>query len=82
MRLDPEHVEKMSRAISKDDDGDQVISIDIDFMVKALHRLSLWERGLLTQAIARSTKAKRLTVEQRVILALFVGGVDDEQHGA
>ena len=70
MRLDPEHVRKIDRAVRTAPPAE--IDLDIDFMSKAMSRLSLWERGLLMQAILRSSTAKRRTLEQRALLALFV----------
>jgi len=69
MRLDPEHVRKLDRAINHATDE---VKLDVQFMRASLDRLNPWERGLLTDALLRATKAKRRTIEQRVLLALFV----------
>ena len=71
MRLDLDHVRTIARALHTDEKGEQTLNIDIDAMCAAVERLSLWEAGLLSSAIARSAVAKKLTIEQRVILALF-----------
>lgn len=70
MRLDPEHVRKIERAVKRAPPPQ--VDLDIAFMTKALARLSLWERGLLMQALDRATTARRRTIEQRALLALFV----------
>lgn len=70
MRLDPAHVRKIERAVKRS--SPPQINLDVAFMNKAMSRLSLWERGLLMQAIDRATTARRRTIEQRAILALFV----------
>lgn len=78
MRLDPEHVRKLARAISKTEKGGPEVALDLGFMGKVMARLSLWERGLLTQAIIRASSAKRKTIEQRIILAMFVHREEDK----
>ena len=82
MRLDPDHVAKLKRSITTEDDDptSPVVSFDIEFMIHALDRLSLWERGLVTNAIIKASRAKRLSVEQRALLALFVGSDDDAKE--
>lgn len=72
MRIDPEHRAKLTRAISRNDAGRQEVNLDIAFMTTAMDRLSLWERGLLVNSIMRAAKARRRTIEQRALLALFV----------
>ena len=69
MRLDPDHVRKLDNAISR---IPPEINLDIQFMTKAMARLSLWERGLLVNAIMRASQSNRRTIEQRALLALFV----------
>lgn len=76
MRLDPDHVRKLDRAISKAPPPE--IDLDIAFMSAAMGRLSLWERGLLTQALLRAATSKRRTLEQRALLALFVHAHGDQ----
>ncbi len=71
MRLDPDHVQKLSRAIEESPNGPEV-KFDLAFMNEAKRRLSLWEMGLLTHALTRASIAKRRSVEQRALLALFV----------
>lgn len=83
MRLDAEHAEKLRASIIRDANGDPVVSFDIDFMMSAFNRLTLWERGILTDALLRSAAAKRPTIEQRALLAMFLppvekGGAADE----
>ena len=72
MRVDPQHVEKLSRAIDRPVGGDPIVSLDISFMQAAFDRLTLWERGALSQVLMRASMAKRLSLEQRILLALFV----------
>lgn len=67
MRLDLDHVRTLARAFSIDESGEKFLKVDLQAMRAATERLSLWE----AQAIARSAVAKKLTIEQRVILALF-----------
>lgn len=78
MRLDPAHVRKLARALTTSPQGNAEASFDIAFMTQAFDRLSLWERGLLMQALLRSAGARRRTLEQRALLALFVEGGDDQ----
>lgn len=79
MRLDRAHSRKLSRARSCTD-GSPEIKLDIAFIEAAMGRLSLWEQGLFMKAIMRSAKSKRLTPEQRALLALFVHQ-EDEDNG-
>jgi hypothetical protein len=72
MQLDPEHVSILSNAFSLDDDGQKVARFDIPFMMAAVQRLNLWERGLLMQVLLKAANANRKTPEQRLVLALFV----------
>lgn len=72
MRLDPEHIEKLRAAISTSDDGDRSIEIDMPHLSASMHRLSLWEGGLLIDALMRAAQSRKLSKEQRVLLALFV----------
>ena len=72
MRLDPAHVKKLSQAISSTPRGTPEVQFNISFMMLALTRLSLWERGLLMQALMRAATSKRKTIEQRALLAMFV----------
>ena len=70
MRLDPEHVRKIERAVKRTPPPE--MKMDIAFTKVAMGRLSLWERGLLMQALERAATASRRTIEQRALLALFV----------
>lgn len=72
MRLDPEHTQKLAQAITTNENGTPEVKLDIEFMRRAMDRLTLWERGLFMHAIMRALAAKRKTIEQRVILAMFV----------
>lgn len=71
MRLDPDHVRVLARAIEKDEHGDPVIKVSIPMMRAASSKLSLWEMGLLSDCLAKAVMGKRLRPEQRVLLALF-----------
>jgi hypothetical protein len=71
MRLDREHVRTLARAFEVDKDGERVIKINTRIMRAAIRRLSMWEAGLLSKALARSAAAPRPTIEQRTLLALF-----------
>lgn len=77
MRLDPEHVSKISSAFFADGN----VKLDIGFMMSAMGRLNLWERGLFIESVARAVSSKKPSREQRVLLALFVhqtkGGDND-----
>lgn len=77
MRLDPEHAEKLRQALSVDADGEAFAKFDIDFMLHSFARLTLWERGILTDALLRSAQAQRPTIEQRSLLALFLAPLED-----
>jgi hypothetical protein len=79
MRLDREHAYKIEAHIITDDAGRRVANFDIEFMLHAFGRLNLWERGILSDALLRAAEAKRLSIEQRALLALFLPtGGDDE----
>ena len=75
MRLDPNHIRRIERAVRK---SPPTADLALQFLALAMSRLSLWERGLLMQAIDRATMARRRTIEQRILLALFVH--DPERH--
>lgn len=72
MRLDPEHITKLRSAISVGDDGRGQVDIDIAHLSACMQRLSLWEGGLLVEALMRAASASKLTKDQRVILSMFV----------
>lgn len=79
MRLDKGHAQKISSNIVLDADGRLVANFDIEFMLLAFGRLNLWERGILSDALLRAAESKRLSIEQRALLALFLPtGGDDE----
>lgn len=78
MRLDPEHVRKLSCAIEVKEDGNAEVKFDVVYMTQSMDRLTMWERGLLMKAIMRAVRAKRRTPEQRALLALFVH--QEESH--
>lgn len=80
MRLDQDHAHKITSNIVADADGRRTANFDIEFMLQAFGRLNLWERGILTDALLRSAESKRLSIEQRALLALFLpmGGDDHE----
>ena len=77
MRLDPAHAEKLKAALASNEEG-SFASFDIDFMLAAMARLTLWERGILTDALLRSATAKRPTIEQRALLAVFLAPATSE----
>lgn len=70
MRLDPDHVRKLAKAISGG--HPPFVDLDVKHLTSCMDRLSLWEGGLLIDALMRAATAKKLTKEQRVLLALFV----------
>lgn len=73
MRLDPVHAEKLRTGLLRDDSGATAMAhLDIEFMLVAFGRLSAWERGIVTDAILRAAQAKRPSIEQRALLALFL----------
>jgi len=76
MRLNPEHVKKLARAFEIGPDGERHVKIDIEAMLAASLRLSLWERGLLWERLLMAAKAKRVSKDQRVLLALFASTDD------
>lgn len=78
MRIDPAHIRKIAAAMSKSADGGAQVCLDIAFMRDCMRRLSLWERGLMMQALLRASTSKRRTIEQRVLLALFVHSEGDQ----
>jgi len=77
MRLDPDHVRTLARAITTED-GDASLKVDMAAMRNAQERLSLWELGLLSKALGRAIAATRKSPEQRVLLALFAHREDGE----
>lgn len=79
MRIDPKHAAKRRGSVSEDAAGRAYAKIDIAQMHTALMRLSSWERGILTTALLKSVAAKRPTLAQRALLALFLHEGDD--HG-
>lgn len=83
MRLDPKHIKKITRAMTVDVDGQEMVTLDIAYMRQALDRLTLWERGLLIKSVMKAAVSKKKSVEQRVLLALFVPPLGDEEgrHG-
>ena len=72
MRLDQEHAHKIQSHVITDADGKRIANFDIEFMLQAFGRINPWERGILTDALLRSAEAKRLSIEQRALLALFL----------
>ena len=79
MRIDPSHAAKCRSAITTDNVGGVFAKIDVDHMHAALMRLSAWERGILTTAVLRAITAKRPTLAQRALLALFLS---DREEGS
>ena len=71
MRLDPDHVRAIARCIETDADGETYLKIDIKTMRVVLDRLSLWERGLLSECLEKAARAKRKSRDQRALLAIF-----------
>ena len=57
MRLDPDHVRKLAKAIKRSPPPE--VNLDIAFMRAAMDRLSLWERGLFMDALMRAAGARR-----------------------
>lgn len=71
MRLNPDHVRTLARAIEQDEDGETFLKVSMPMMDAARANLSLWEMGLLATCLAKAAMGKRLRPEQRVLLALF-----------
>lgn len=69
--IDQTHLAKLSRAIERGASGPDV-KLDIDFMRSVMGRLTLWERGLLMDAVLRAGRSRKPTLTQRALLALFV----------
>lgn len=78
MRLDPDHVRKLSKAIKRSPPPE--VNLDMPFLRTAMDRLSLWERGLFMDALMRAANSKRRTMEQRALLALFVHDMGAASH--
>lgn len=83
MRLDHEHVAKLATAFGQEEGGEPFVRLDIKFMLAAMARLNLWERGLLQDRIVRAAIAPKRTMDQRVLLAMFAASPRDieEQEG-
>ena len=79
MRLDPEHIAKLSRAISTAHDGGRHVDLDVEYLNNSLARLSLWEGGLLIDTLMRAAQSRKLNKAQRALLALFVHPHDNEE---
>lgn len=75
MRIDPDHIKKLARAISTIN-GERRVQLDVAHLHSCMGRLSLWEGGLLMDALMRAAQARKLSREQRVLLALFVHDED------
>lgn len=71
MRIDPEHTRKLARAFGRNTDGTRFVKLDLPFLASVLGRLTLWERGLLNDRITKAAAARRRSLEQRLLLALF-----------
>lgn len=71
MRIDPEHAKTINAAIDTTR-GRREVKLDLDFMIQSMDRLSLWERGLLADALMRAGNSRRPTRTQRALLALFI----------
>jgi hypothetical protein len=76
MRIDREHLRKLESAFTGDS-----IRLDVQFTAAAMHRLTMWERGLLMDCLGRATAAKKPTREQRVLLAMFMHNTEEAAHG-
>lgn len=72
MRIDQEHAQKIKRMRCPDG-----LKVCPERMRILTDHLSVWEHGLAIQVLMRAASAKKLTKEQRVILALF-GYAGDE----
>jgi hypothetical protein len=72
LQLDPEHVKALSAAIDDTEKGRREIKFDLDYMIQSMDRLSLWERGLLAEALVRAGNSRRPSRTQRALLALFI----------
>lgn len=66
MRLDPDHITKLARAR----DGD-TLKVCPRRMRMLTETLSVWEEGLINQCLTKALTARRLSKEQRALLALF-----------
>lgn len=77
MRIDPKHKAKIDASIAIDADGNRIANLDIEFMQDAMNRCTLWERGLLVNAILRAANALTPTQDQRALLALFLVAEQD-----
>jgi hypothetical protein len=79
MRLDPEHVKKLGQAINrKSSSEERHVALDIPHLMQSLRRLSMWEGGLLIDSLMRAAQSRRLSREQRVLLALFVAPTEGD----
>lgn len=75
MRLDPEHVAKLARA--REDDSLKVSPARMRLLTE---NLNCWEEGLAMQVLMKAASARRLSKEQRVLLALFAYAGEEDQH--
>lgn len=78
MRLEADHVAKLQSAIVRGKGGH--VDLDVGYLSSCMRRLTLWESGLLVDSLMRAAAAKRLTKEQRVLLALFVSAAPTESE--
>ena len=75
MRLDPDHVAKLARA--REDDGLKVCPRRMRVMTETLN---IWEEGLVAQVLMKAAMARRLSKEQRALLALFAYAGEEGGH--
>lgn len=81
MRLDSDHVRKLRAAIVGRG-GNGHVDINVERLSLCMQWLSLWEGGLLMDALMRAASASKLSREQRVLLAMFVHDRDEEVANA
>ena len=75
MRLDPEHVAKLASA--RDDDTLKVCPKRMRLLTETL---TVWEEGLVMQCLTKALTARRLSKEQRALLALFAYVGEEDSH--
>lgn len=77
MRLDPDHVAKLARAR----EGDS-LKVCPQRMRALTETLTVWEEGLVMQCLTKALTSRRLSKEQRALLALFAYTGEEDGHEA
>jgi hypothetical protein len=65
MRLDHDHVRTIARAFDSDDNGERRFRINMKVLKRAMRRLSLWERGLVTTQLMQAAASAPARISAR-----------------